>query len=199
MPAPVPRLLCASPQLHGTAAARARLGGTLGGLRGAQVRPHRAAGRPGLTVAPCRGAEMRSQWVFWSLPASSRRAMQQLRCRWAPQIPAPAPRLHGTAGISLRHPGCAAPPGCSWAFVPAQHIGISSCAAEIGRSREAAAAIFNLPDQHPATSTHLGTATRAALRVPPLHKPAHASHSGDRSHQPTPVALPAAAAAGTYR
>lgn len=173
-------------------------GGTLGGLRGAQVPPHRAAGQPGLTVAPCRGAETRSQWVFWSLPASSR----QTCCAAALlSLGSPDPCSSPTAARHGRHlptvPGCAAPPGCSRAFVPAQHIGISSHAAETGRSREEAAAIFNLPDQHPATSTHLGTATCAAPRVPPLHEPVHASHRGDGSHQPTPVALPTAPAAGT--
>lgn len=188
VPAPVPGLPCARAQRRRDAGRAARSSGATA----------QGCGHPGVTVAPCRGAETRSQWVFWSLPASSR----QTCCAAALlSLGTPDPCSSPAAARHRRHlpavPGCAAPPGCSRAFVPAQHIGISSRAAETGRSREEAAAIFNLPDQHPATSTHLGTTTCTAPRVPPLHEPVHASHRGDGSHQPTPVALPAAPAAGT--
>lgn len=76
-------------------------------------------------------------------------------------------RLCGTAGH--------APCGTGALHRPRLQLGLCACSAhrrkrfqlpvtaEIRRSREEAAAIFNLPDQHPATKTRLGSATCAQL------------------------------------
>lgn len=167
VPRPVLGLLCPGPRAGQPPVPD--LTGTSEGLRGAQVPLRRADGYPGAAAALRRGAEIGSQWVFWRLPVSSRQT-----CGAAappslgtphPRIPAPAPRQghrHGPA----RHAPCGTralrQPRLQLGFVPAQHIGVSapgrSGTAAIGRSREAAAAIFNLPDQHPATSTRLSAA-----------------------------------------
>lgn len=110
----------------------------------------------------------------WDVQPSSAGALGEEGTCWVLSIQLQAPPAQpGAAPHSLRYPS----PWLQLGFVPAQHVDISiSSSWSQPRSRageEQAAAIFNLLDQHPATST----AASAPLCCCSTSSPPHTSHS----------------------